>query len=141
MLDKILHELGWYKRPNQYVTHIEFGKFMIEGGNIVPSKFLSENDYIRIVGSKWNDGLHQYPDVNLTDETFEGAIWVMRVPSAVITLASKIEEYEKSDMGKSSPFTSESFGGYSYTKATDANGVLLSWKSVFKDELSPWRMI
>ena len=99
MLDKILHELGWYKRPNQYVTHIEFGKFMIEGGNIVPSKFLSENDYIRIVGSKWNDGLHQYPDVNLTDETFEGAIWVMRVPSAVITLASKIEEYEKAIWG------------------------------------------
>ena len=45
MLDKILRELGWYRRPNQYVDRIEVGRFTIEGGNIAPSDFLKEKEY------------------------------------------------------------------------------------------------
>ena len=54
---------------------------------------------------------------------------------------AEIEKYEKSDAGKPSAFTSESFGGYAYSKATNAKGVPLSWKGVFEDDLRPWRMI
>lgn len=141
MLDKILRELGWYRRPNQYVDRIEVGRFTIEGGNITPSDFLKEKEYFRIVGSKLNDGLYQHPNAELTNETFDGAVWVMRLPPAVVTLAQEIEKYEKSDAGKPSAFTSESFGGYAYSKATNAKGVPLSWKGVFEDDLRPWRMI
>ena len=141
MLDKLLRELGWYRRPNKYVNQIKVEKFTIEGGKIAPSDFLQEKDHYRIIGSKHNDGLYQYPNSDLTDEVFEGAVWVMRLPPAVVTLAQEIEKYEKSDAGKPSAFTSESFGGYAYSKATNAKGVPLSWKGVFEDDLRPWRMI
>ena len=140
MLDKLLRELGWYRRPNKYVNQIKVEKFTIEGGNITPSDFLKENDYYRIIGSRFNDGLYQYPNSDLTDEEFDGAVWVMRIPPAVITLAQDIEKYAQSDAGKQSAYVSESFGGYSYTKATNSNGTPQSWRQVFEDELSVWRM-
>ena len=141
MLDKLLRELGWYRRPNKYVNQIKVEKFTIEGGNITPSDFLKENDYYRIIGSRFNDGLYQYPNSDLNDEEFDGAVWVMRIPPAVVTLAQAIEEYAKSDAGKPSAYVSESFGGYSYTKATNSKGVPLSWKRVFEDELHDWSII
>ena len=89
----------------------------------------------------FNDGVHQYPASDLTDEVFHGAVWAMAVPPAVIDLATEIEEYNKSDAGKASPFTSESFGGYAYTKATDANGAPIGWKKAFASRLSKWRKL
>ena len=140
MLDKRLRALGWYRRPNKYVNQIKVEKFTIEGGKIAPSDFLEEEDYYRIIGSKHNDGLYQYPNADLTDEVFDGAVWVMNIPPAVVTLAQAIEEYAKSDAGKPSAYVSESFGGYSYTKAINSKGTPQSWKQVFEDELHGWRM-
>ena len=55
------------------------------------------------------------------DERFEGAVWALAVPPAVIALAGEITEWqEKNGEAVLSPYTSESFGGYSYTRATDA---------------------
>lgn len=118
-----------------------FGKFEISGGSITPSDFLQDGQYFRIVGSVFNDGVYQYPATSLTDEVFEGAVWAMRLPPAVIALSAEIEEYNKSDAGKPSPFTSESFGGYAYTKATDANGAPIGWQKAFASRLSKWRKL
>ena len=39
-------------------------------------------------------------------------------------------------------FTSESFGGYSYTKATDsATGQPATWETVFRSQLNPYRKL
>ena len=65
----------------------------------------------------------------------------MAVPPAVIDLATEIEEYNKSDVGKPSPYISENFGGYGYTKATDENGLPAGWRSVFRSELNKWRKL
>ena len=43
--------------------------------------------------------------------------------------------------GKESPYTSESFGGYSYTKATDANGAPIGWQKAFASRLNKWRKL
>ena len=118
-----------------------FGKFEISGGSIAPLDFLQEGQYFRIVGSVYNDGVYQYPATSLTDEVFEGAVWAMSLPPDLIALAAEIEEYNKSDAGKPSPFTAESFGGYSYTKATDANGAPISWQKAFASRLSKWRKL
>ena len=40
-----------------------------------------------------------------------------------------------------SAYTAESFDGYSYSKATDSDGVGVSWQSVFAKRLSRWRKI
>ena len=118
-----------------------FGKFTIKDGNIAPLDFLQEGQHFRIVGSVFNDGVYQYPATSLTDEVFEGAVWAMAVPPSIIALSAEIEEYNKSDAGKASPYTSESFGGYSYTKATDANGSPIGWKKAFASRLNKWRKL
>ena len=126
---------------NYFETKKRFGKFTISGGSISPSDFLQNGQYYRIVGSVFNDGVHRHPAHDLTDETFDGAVWAMAVPPAIIELLSKIDDFEKAEANAPTAYTSESFGGYSYTKATDENGLPVGWRSVFKSELNKWRKL
>ena len=138
MLTDICAELrNWFVVPNG--VHIQ--AYTISGGSIAPLDFLREGQYFRIIGSVFNDGIHQYPASDLTDEVFNGAVWAMAVPPTLIALSAEIEEYNKSDAGKASPYISENFGGYSYTKATDANGVPISWQKAFASRLNKWRKL
>ena len=138
MLTEICAELrNWFVVPNG--VHIQ--TYTISGGSITPLDFLQEGQYFRIIGSVFNDGVHQYPAADLTDEVFHGAVWAMALPPSLIALSAEIEEYNKSDAGKASPYTSESFGGYSYTKATDANGAPISWQKAFASRLNKWRKL
>ena len=138
MLTEICAELrNWFVVPNG--VHIQ--TYTSSGGSIAPLDFLQEGQYFRIIGSVFNDGVHQYPASDLTDEVFNGAVWSMAVPPAVIDLAAEIEEYNKSDAGKASPYISENFGGYGYTKATGSSGKVLTWKSVFADALNRYRKL
>ena len=99
----------------------------------------------------FNDGIYQYNDtLELTDEEFDGAIWAMAIPSEVIALADDIEswkqKYQSIDSPAMSPYNSESFGGYSYSKgggASSSGNVDLSgtWQGVFADRLNHWRKI
>lgn len=112
-----------------------------DGGITLP--FLADGQYFRICGSVFNDGLHQYNVLDLTDETFTGTIWALAIPKAVIELADEIQKWqEKNGEASVSPYSSESFGGYSYSKATDAEtGGAVTWQSAFKKQLSAWRKI
>ena len=136
MLDEILAEIR-----NYFVVKVHSGDFEVIGGKLSPLDFLQNGQYFRIVGSVMNDGVYRYPYSGLTDETFSGEIWALAVPPTLIALAADIEEYEKKAKETVSPFTSESFGGYSYTKATDSNGSPLSWEKVFAKRLNKWRKI
>ena len=139
MLEQVLMNIRrWF--PVEGGVHS--GTFTIEGGGIT-LPFLMTNQYFRIVGSVFNDGLHQYPAFDLTDETFTGSVWALAVPKAVIDLADEIQKWqEKNADALSSPYQSESFGGYSYSKATDAEtGGSVTWQSAFKQQLSAWRKI
>lgn len=138
MLTEICAELR-----NYFCGHDDrhFGRFEINGGSIEPLDFLQEGQYYRIIGSVFNDGVHCYPFDSLTDECFNGAVWAMRVPPTLIALAAEIEEYNNSEATKPTGYTSESFGGYSYSKATDSSGAPLSWKTVFAKRLNQWRKL
>ena len=104
----------------------------IRGGSI-SLPFLSAGQHYWIEGSVNNDGLHVYPG-ELTDETFNGYITSLAIPKAFIDMCSRIEEWcETNREVMNSPYQSESFGGYSYTKSS--NG----WQAQFDAELAPWR--
>lgn len=136
MLTELCAEIrNYFLVPNG----IHRGTFTISGGKLAPLDFLIEGQYYRIVGSVLNDGVYQFPNDKLTDETFDGAIWAMAVPPAVVALASDIKSYCNSDESKPSPYVSESFGGYSYTKATDSEGAVLSWEKAFAKQMKPYR--
>ena len=126
---------------NYFETKKRFGTFTISDGSLSPSNFLQSGQYYRIVGSVFNDGVHRHPAHDLTDETFDGAVWAMAVPPAVVELLQKIQEFEAATANAPTAYTSESFGGYSYTKATDENGLPVGWRSVFKSELNRWRKL
>lgn len=123
------------------------GDFKIVDGNIVPSVSISENQYYRIVGSVFNDGVHKQGDISdvLQDEgTFHGAVWLMRVPQDVINLATEIAEWQTKNADiLLSPYQSESFGGYSYSKASSnsATGGSYNWKDAFASRLNQYRKI
>ena len=114
------------------------GLYSIVGGSIdLP---LLNGQYFLIEGSILNDGVYQYPANNLMDETFKGEIVGMAVPKEFLKLVEEIEKYEEK-ASKSEGYISESFGGYSYTKATDARGNAASWQSAFSTRLNAWRKL
>ena len=138
ILTEICAELrNWFVVPDG--VHIQ--TYNISGGSIEPLDFLQDGQYFRIIGSVFNDGVHQYPAYDLTDEVFHGAVWAMSLPPDLIALTAEIEEYNKSDDGKASPYISENFGGYGYTKATDANGAPIGWQKAFASRLNKWRKL
>lgn len=141
MLTELCQELrNWFERKKY------FGTFTIENGAFSDPE-LQNGQYYRIVGSVFNDGVHKYGEDELTDEVFTGAIWAMAVPPSVIDLSERISEWvtQYGDL-VSSPYQSESFGGYSYTKASSGQGNADSsssptWQSSFASELNKWRKI
>lgn len=143
MLEELCAELkNYFLRDRD--ADIHYGEYTISGGSIA-LPFLLDGQYFRIVGSVLNDGVYQYPVDDLADETFTGAVWAMAVPPAVISLAADIEAWnEKNSEALSSPYTSESFGGYSYTKAT-TGGVgtsgAFTWRDQFAGRLSKYRRL
>lgn len=130
--------------------HAEFtisdGAIKFHDGSDMP---LQENQYFRIIGSVFNDGVWQYNDkLKLTDETFDGSVWAMAVPPAVIAIAGEIgawkAKYENVDSEAMSPYNSESFGGYQYSKGgSGASGGSTNpgWQGVFASRLNRWRKI
>jgi hypothetical protein len=129
---------------NWFVVKVHSGIYEIEN-NALELPFLQNGQYYRICGSVFNDGLHKYGDTTdvLTDETFTGTVWALAIPKAIIELSEKIDEWQtKNANAVESPFSSESFGGYSYTKATDSEtGGFATWETVFKKQLNQYRKL
>lgn len=138
MLSELCAELN-----NYFVKDIHHGTFTISGGVLGPLDFLQNGQYFRIVGSVFNDGVYQYgaEGIAFLDETFDGSIWSMAVPPDFIALAHEIEKWQQSDAAKPSAYTSESFGGYSYTRATNSQGMAVTWKDAFSSRLNKWRKL
>lgn len=134
-------------------SDIHSGTYTIENGTISNTDFLIEGQYFRIVGSKLNDGVYKNDSEGLAtlhDETFGGAIWDMSVPPAFIEMCEDIGEWQTKyggvDSAAMSPYSSESFGGYSRTIAnggTTSDGTVkaVSWQGVFADRLRKWRRL
>jgi len=125
---------------NYFLTNVkEERSFTIQSGMISLS-FVNSGQYVLIDGSNFNDGVYTYPMTNLTDETFYGSITVLNPPKEFLDLATEIQSYVTKHKG-SEGYASESFGGYSYQKATNSAGLTAGWSDVYKDRLDVWRKI
>lgn len=130
-----------------------YGSISIENGALVGfDDKLQNGQYFRIVNSVFNDGVYKYPASDLTDETFEdGSVWAMAIPKGLIDVVADIEvwqaKYGGADSAAMSPFNSESFGGYAYSKSTggSSDGSATSnpnaWQSVFAARLARYRKL
>ena len=120
ILDALCGELR-----NYFVRSVHSGTFTVVGGALLPPDGLMSGQYYCISGSVFNDGVHRFPDGDMTDETFDGEIWFMAVPPGFLELAQLIADYrakwdELSAAGKWTGYQSESFEGYSYSLPSDA---------------------
>jgi hypothetical protein len=141
MLEELMRECrNWFVIPNG----VHLGTFAIKDGSIA-LPFLAVGQYFRIIGSVFNDGVYQYGADSLTDETFNGVVWALSVPAAFVSLADDVEAWRnKYENAANSPFQSESFAGYSYTKSSasgNSGGSVTGWQSVFAARLNKWRKI
>lgn len=138
MLEQILRHLN-----NWFLVDTHEGTFAVEDGSIT-LPFLQPGQYFRVIGSVFNDGLYQYPASGLADETFTGAVWALAIPKAVLALSDEICAWqEKNGEAAVSPYVSESFGGYTYTKRSNGSesGSVSGWQDAFKPSLNSWRKI
>lgn len=141
MLEQVLNFIH-----NFFVKEVYRGKFAIVDGELQVD-FLQTNQYCKIVGSVFNDKVHKYSSGGLTDEIFEGEVWAMAVPPSLIALIPEIEAWvAKYEDAVNTPYQSESFGGYSYSRATGVgkDGSAKSsygWRDVFGAQLNQWRKL
>ena len=145
-LDILCAELKNYFIKDRSAIHL--GDFEVKDGMVSPLDFLKVGQYFRIVGSDLNDGVYLYngESMDLKDEVFNGAIWAMSVPPIVLALSADIDAWraknEALDSENMTPYTSESFDGYSYSKGGNSRGgTATSWQSQFADRLKPYRRL
>lgn len=137
MLNELCLELNNFFEYARYI-----GDINIENGN-VQTELLQDGQYFRIVGSVFNDGVYQYPTTDLHDETYHGGLWALAIPKEVIALADEVKDWQTKYGGLDSlsPYQSESFGGYSYTKASGLGSSTAGWQDVYKSKLDNWRKL
>ena len=92
MLEQVLGEIH-----NWVVREVIPGEFEVAGGQLrMPEgRALQDGQYLRVVGSVFADGLHQWPVEGLPhDERFEGEVWALAVPQEVVDLAGVIDDWD-----------------------------------------------
>ena len=148
MLEQVMRHVR-----NYFVKEYRSGRFSITDGVLSPSDFLLEGQRFFVTGSFLNDGVYTYHSngikndddnalVNLQDESFNGIVYALAVPPTFIALTMQIGEWVgKFNEVTSSPYQSESFNGYSYTKSVAQDGGGLTWQSAFHSQLNQWRKV
>lgn len=137
---------------NFFIKSVFDGHYEIVNGMI--SLPLLDGQRFLIAGSVLNDGVYTYhaegimndddtDEVGLSDEHFDGIVCAMAVPPAVVALSAEMNEWvEKYGDAVNSPYQSESFNGYSYTKASGGNnGGNATVFDAFADRLKAWRKV
>lgn len=141
MLETVLNHLhNWF--PIEGAARA--GTYSIVSG-VMPLDFLTPGQYYRIEGSIFNDGLHRYAIDDTTaeqleDEVFTGTVTPLAIPKAVQKLAGEIGEWVKNNPATDK--VSESFDGYSYTRASGADGSASGgWQAAFRSRLNAWKKV
>lgn len=150
-LTNICREVNNYFEASKYFGDFKITDKVIDLSELVADASLQEGQYFRIVGSTFNDGVYQFKEGQIEelaqDETFNGAVWALKIPREFLELAEEIQAWNAKYANNeqvNSPFTSESFGGYSYSKGnlnSNNGNDFGTWQNQFKSRLNSWRKI
>ena len=126
---------------NNFEANRIIDEITIEDGRVT-NVDLETDRYFRIIGSAFNDGIYKSPATELKDEVFDGAIVIMSIPPKILDIVDEISAWETEHANVlTSPFQSESFGGYSYSKTNKSNGGIVTWRDVFGAQLNRYKKI
>jgi len=143
---------GFYQdyktRPQYPVTEYEDDYAISEGVLSTLDSSILSGQYIAIYGSTLNDGIWKVgaagaltsdlTGVTAQSETFHATIYPLKVPQDFVLLAAEITAW-RTKMVEASPYASESFLGYSYSKAQRQGGGNVTWQAQFADRLTPYK--
>lgn len=151
MLQQVLEYIHNYFIKDRHESFYEIAD------GVISLPFVLEGQRILIEGSCLNDGVYTYHATGLTndddtevaglsDESFMGVIYALAVPPTVIALSEEISKWvEKYGEIADSPYQSESFGGYSYSKGASGSennrNQRTNWEQVFASRLNRYRRI
>lgn len=158
MLERILGHINNYfeRDARTHKRRIYAGEYTISNGGMNLPEGIKEGQHFRICGSDMNDGVYLYyegaimnadgGEAVLTDETFDGEVWLLAIPPRLKQLAAEIDGWNKKYAKKmASPFQSESFKGYSYTLKSGSDGTggidAQAWQTAFAAQLDEWRKL
>lgn len=150
-MEEILNYLNNYFYSYALMTNVTFEE---DRKSFTISKFknnLYKGQYIKIEETTISDGIFKIisikdngdsvtvttDSIDFVEGNFRCLILALAVPRPVIKLKESIEEFKVKN--KPSVYTSESFGNYSRSWATNSKGTILTWKDVFKEELNQYR--
>lgn len=151
MLEQVMRHVR-----NYFIKDSHAGHFVVQGGVMSPHDFLIDGQKFFVTGSVFSDGVYTYhnsgicndddtEEVSLPDEEFNGIVYALVVPPAFVALVRQIEEWvSKFGDVVNSPYQSESFNGYSYSKLTGVNNSgsgSMTWESTFRSDLNKWRKV
>lgn len=136
MLERLIRECRCLNKF-ALVDRAVSGTITIQDGSV--SLPLLPGQYFWLTGSVYSTGLRK-EGVTMPNETFVGTFVPLAIPPAFLDLAARLDEWTSKNVAPS-PFQSESFDGYSYTRASGSNGGQLTWQDAFRDELAIWRTI
>ena len=131
--------------PRFFERSSESGTFTIENeiltGNAATYLVGS---YIAVTGSLINNGVYLVNDSMITlvgakNEVFQGTIYQLAIPNDFLAMVEEIQGNIETTAKVDQGITSFSFGGYSESRATTADGVVASWREVYKSRLVPFR--
>ena|GEM_PF-2880957 len=133
------------------------GVFFISDGKITPSDAFQCGDWVGIIGSRRNNGIYKLQACNngsdflltngmddtsiSTDESFSGSVFRLDFPPLLIKLAHEIETWMNDPANEPSNIVSEKVSGFhSWSKATNQDGTVAGWETVFSDRfMEHWR--
>lgn len=132
---------------NYFAIYGESGEHTLTENSVKINLKAYTGMFLLIRGSLYNDGLYEIIDTSsehlrvesFISETFEGSVYLCKPPKAFIELSKKIDEYKANE--KKDNITHETLGNYSYTKATNSKGAVLSWKDVFEEDLKIYKRL
>lgn len=172
MLEQVLSYLNnWFVRY-AYTGDVTVGEDGAVLAPSEAAAILQPGRWYRILDSDFHDGVYQVPEEQagepeeepeeeeeekaetaeeeneieepeeIKSETFPCTLWVLGVPSSLLTILAEMEDWQTKYGGiMNSPYQSESFGGYSYSKSgssSSAGGTATVWTQ-FADALAPYK--
>lgn len=147
---------------NYFLKFKKTGTFDINDDSIIINEVVKgcdKCDYV-IIKSNHEDGIYKILEVQFDEEkkkttiqledfnsfatSDNGIVFFSLIPKRMKDLADKInEQVLNNDLMKPEKniIISESLGNYSYTKRTNKDGSVLTWKDVYSAELKPYRKL
>lgn len=136
---------------NYFDVERHYGHIRVQGGVVYCDEkqiSMDAGQYFALFRKNFVLGVYKYGTDTLEDKQFDGAVWLMDLPQAFLSLVAEITAWQAKyggvDSAAVSPFNSETFGGYTYMKGSSSNsvqGAVTDWQGIYRSRLAQYKKV